>query len=122
MTQIRLTGRAQPTHIVMHPQDWEQIRLLATVDGVYIWGSPSESGPERMWGLPVVQSDADAAGTGYVGSFQPAWISLLERSGIDVQVGYVGTQFTEGKRTIRASMRTAFVVYRAPAFGTVTGI
>ncbi|MGQ3101025.1 MAG: phage major capsid protein [Sphingopyxis solisilvae] len=122
MTKIRLTGRAIPTHHVMHPTDWQGIRLLRTVDGVYIWGSPSEAGPERLWGLPVVQSDADAAGTGYTGSFQPAWVSLFERRGVDVQIGFVGTQFTEGKRTVRADTRAALVFFRPAAFCSVTGL
>lgn len=122
MTKIRTVGRAVPTHHVMHPEDWQEVRLLRTTDGVYIWGSPSEAGPDRMWGLSVVQQDADVAGTGYVGSFQPAWISLFERRGIDVQIGFVGTQFKEGKRTVRADTRVAFVVFRPPAFCQVTGI
>lgn len=122
MTLVRVTGRAMPTHHIIHPTDWEQIRLLRTADGIYIWGSPSESGPERMWGLPVIQSEVDSAGTGYVGSFQPAWISLFEKRGVDMQVGYTGTQFVEGKRTIRADMRLAFVVFRPAAFCEVTGI
>lgn len=122
MTKVRVTGRAMPTHLIIHPTDWEKVRLLRTADGVYIWGNPSEAGPERMWGLPVIQQDADAAGTGYVGSFLPAWISLFERRGVDVQVGYVGSQFTEGKRTVRADMRFAFAVFRPAAFATVTGL
>lgn len=122
MTKIRTIGRAIPTHHVMHPTDWQGIRLLRTVDGVYIWGSPSEAGLERLWGLPVVQSDADAAGTGYTGSFQPAWVSLFERRGVDVQVGFVGTQFTEGKRTVRADTRAALVFFRPAAFASVTGL
>ncbi|MBA5777468.1 phage major capsid protein [Stappia sp. F7233] len=122
MTKVRVTGRAIPTHHVMHPEDWQGVRLLRTVDGVYIWGSPSEAGPERLWGLPVVQQDADAKGTGYVGSFQPAWISLFERKGVDIQIGYVGTQFNEGKRTVRGDMRAAFVVFRPAAFCSVTGL
>jgi len=122
MTKIRVTGRAMPTHHLVHPDDWQEIRLLKTTDGAYLWGPPSEAGPERMWGLPVVQQDADAAGTGYVGSFQPAWISLFERAGVDVQVGFIGDQFVQGKRTIRADMRFAFVVFRPAAFCTVTGI
>ncbi|MDF1778746.1 MAG: phage major capsid protein [Rhizobiaceae bacterium] len=122
MTKIRVTGRAMPTHHVIHPTDWEGVRLLRTADGVYIWGNPSEAGPERLWGLPVVQCDADSAGTGYVGSFLPSWVSLYEKRGVDVQVGYVGTQFTEGKRTIRADMRVALVFFRPAAFASVTGL
>lgn len=122
MTKIRLTGRAIPTHHLIHPTDWQAIRLTRTADGIYILGNPADSGPERLWGLPVVQQDADAAGTGYVGSFQPAWISLFEARGIDVQIGYVGTQFTEGKRTVRADMRAALAVSRPAAFCSVTGL
>lgn len=122
MTKVRLVGRAMPTHHLMHPTDWEGVRLLRTADGVYIWGSPSEAGPERLWGLPVVQEDADAAGTGYVGSFQPAWVSAFERKGVDIQIGFVGTQFTEGKRTVRGDMRVALVFFRPAAFSEVTGL
>lgn len=122
MTKIRLNGRSIPTHHVMHPTNWEGIRLLRTVDGVYIWGSPSEAGPERLWGLPVVQCDADAAGTGYTGSFMPDAVSLHERRGIELEIGYVGTQFVEGKRTVRGDMRAALVFWRPPAFCSVTGL
>lgn len=117
---VRVTGRAMPTHALIHPTDWEKVRLLRTADGVYIWGNPSEAGPERIWGWPVVQEDIIAAGTGFVGSFQPQWVSLFERRGVDVQVGFVGTQFTEGKRTIRADMRMALVFFRPAAFSKVT--
>jgi HK97 family phage major capsid protein len=122
MTKVRVTGRAMPTHHVMHPTDWQGIRLLRTADGVYIWGSPSEAGPERLWGLPVVQNDARAAGSGMTGSFQPAWISAFERSGVDIQVGYVNAQFGEGKKTVRGDIRVALVVFRPAAFCDVTGL
>ena len=122
MTKIRFTGRAQPTNIVMHPNDWQDVRLLRTADGLYIWGNPSEVGPERMWGLPVVMNDALTEGTGLVGSFLPAWIMLFNRRGIDVQVGTINDQFIKGIRTIRADLRAALVVFRAAAFASVTGI
>lgn len=122
MTKVRLVGRAVPTHHLMHPTDWQGIRLMRTADGVYIWGSPSEAGPERLWGLPVIQQDAVAAGWGMTGSFQPAWISLFERKGVDIQIGFVGTQFAEGKRTVRGDMRAVLVVFRPAAFCEVTGL
>ena len=121
-TKVRVTGRSVPTHVVLHPNDWQGIRLLRTADGIYIWGSPSESGPERIWGWPVVQNESLTENTGLIGSFEPAWISLIERRGILVERGFTGTQFTEGKQTIRASMRAALVVFRPASFATITGI
>lgn len=122
MTLIRVTGRAVPTHALFHPNDWQQVRLLRTADGVYIWGNPSEAGPERIWGLPVVQNEALTENAGLVGSFEPAWISMFERKGVVIERGFTGTQFVEGKQTIRATMRAALVVFRPAAFATVTGI
>ena len=120
--QVRVTGRAMPTHVLIHPTNWESIRLLRTADGIYIWGNPSEAGPERIWGWPAVQQDIVAAGTAFIGSFQPQWVSLFERRGVDVQVGYSGTQFVEGKRTVRGDMRMALVFFRPAAFCKVTGL
>lgn len=122
MTKVRLTGRAMPTHHIMHPNDWQGIRLTRTSDGIYILGNPADAGPERLWGLSVVQNDAIAENTGLVGSFDPAWIMLFERRGIDIQVGYVGSQFGQGRRTIRADMRAALMIGRPAAFCSVTGI
>ena len=122
MTKLMVTGRVNATHQVMHPNDWQAIRLLRTADGIYIWGNPSEAGPERLWGLPVVKSDVMTENTGLSGSFEGAWIQLLERRGVLLEVGFTGSQFTQGKQTIRASMRVVLVTYRPVAFCTVTGI
>lgn len=121
MTKIRVTGRAMPSHVLFHPMDWQAIRTLASADGIYIWGSPSESGPERIWGLPVVQTDTLTENTALVGDF-PNFCQLFERQGLDVRLGFVNDDFTKGKQTIRVGMRVAFVVYRATAFSTITGI
>ncbi len=121
LTKIRVTGRAMPSHVLFHPNDWQAIRLLTTSDGIYIWGSPSESGPERIWGLPVVQTDALTENTALVGDF-PNFCQLFERQGIEVRMGFVNDDFTKGKQTIRAGMRLALVIYRAAAFSTIAGI
>ena len=121
MTLVRVTGRAFPNGYVTHPNDWQQIRLLRTSDGIYIWGSPSEAGPERIWGIQVVQSDAIAEGTGLVGDFAN-FCQMFERRGMEVAVGFVDDDFKDGRQTIRAGFRVAFVIYRAAAFATVTGI
>lgn len=121
MVKVRITGRAMPSGVVLHPTDWQNIRLLRTAEGVYIWGNPSEAGPERIWGLPVAQCDALSAGTGIVADFVN-FTELDFRHNVDVQVGYVNDDFSKGKKSIRADVRVAFVVYRPAAIATVTGL
>lgn len=121
MTKIRITGRAFPNAVVINPNDWQQIRLLRTSDGIYIWGHPSEAGVERIWGILVVQGDVIAEGTGLVGDFAN-FIQMHERRGMEVAVGFVDDDFKKGRQTIRAGFRVALTIYRAAAFATVTGI
>lgn len=122
LTKIRVTGRATPGSVIMHPTDWQGIRLLKDSTGQYIWGSPTEAGPERIWGLPVAQSDVIAQGTALAGDFA-THTELAMRRGIDVQISNShGTFFVEGKQAIRADVRCALVVYRPAALCTVTGL
>ena len=119
MTLVRVTGRASPSGIIINPNDFEDIRLMKTNDGAYVWGHPAEAGPERVWGLPIAQSDIIAAGTSIVGDFM--FSELTERRGIVVKVtDSHSTYFVEGKQAIRADMRVAFLIYRAAAFCSVT--
>jgi HK97 family phage major capsid protein len=122
MMKVRTAGRSIPTNQILHPTDWQNVRLLRTVDGVYIWGNPSEAGPERIWGLGVSLNDADVAGTAYTGCFQSDCVTGVERKGVDIQVGFVGNQFGEGKRTIRGDCRVALVWRRPAAFCQITGL
>ncbi len=122
MTLIRVGGRAIPGPVVMHPTNWQDIRLLRTADGIYIWGSPSEAGPERIWGNQVVLADGLTLGTAVLGDWAN-FSELDEKRGIEVKItDSHGTFFIEGKQAIRADMREAFVVYRPAAFATVTGL
>ena len=122
LTKVRVTGRANPDLIAMHSNDWQQIRLLRTADGIYIWGNPSESGPSSIWGLPVAMNEALTEGTALVGDFAN-YCGLHIKRNISVQVSNShSTYFVEGKQAIRADMRAAFAVYRPAAFATVTGI
>jgi HK97 family phage major capsid protein len=121
ITKVRAVGRAIPNAIVMHSSDWQDVRLARTADGEYIMGNPSTPGAASLFGLPVAISEAITENTGLVGDFNN-FCYISERRGVDVQVGYVGDQFKEGKRTIRADLRCALTVTRANAFCTVTGI
>lgn len=118
----RVNGRAMPNAVVFNPFNWQSVRLLRTTDGLYIWGNPSEAGPERIWGLQVTQGDVLTAGTALVGDFAN-FSELAVRRGIDVQVSNAHEQFfIHGKQAVRADMRVALVVYRPSAFVQVTGL
>lgn len=121
ITKVRVTGRAEPNVVIMHPNDWQDVTLLRTNDGQYIWGNPSGVVVTRIWGLPVVETDAQTENTGVVGDFAN-FAELVNRKGIDVQIGFVNDDFSKGKKTIRADFRIAIIWYRAAAFCTVTGI
>lgn len=122
MTKVMVTGQAQPDLVIFHPNDWQQVRLLRTSDGIYIWGNPSESGPERIWGLPVVKAQAIAEGNALVGDFAN-FVELAEKRGIEVQVSNSHDDyFVKGKQAIRADMRVALPIYRPAAFCEVTGL
>lgn len=116
------SGFAEPTAVVMHPNDWTDVKLLRTTDGIYIWGNPSDEGPDRIWGLPVRQTTALTEGTGLVGAFRPH-SEVLRREGIQITLSTEhSTYFVENKVAILAESRLALAVYRPAAFCTVTGI
>lgn len=122
LTKVRVTGRAFPDAVVLHPNDWQGVRLLTTTDGVYIWGSPAQAGPEMIWGVRVIQNDAITENTGLVGDFGNFSLAGLRR-GIEVQVTNAhSTYFVEGKQAVRADFRAVLVWTRPAAFCTVTGI
>ena len=122
MTKVRVTGRANPSSVIIHPNDWETIILLTTADGVFIWGHPSAAGPERIWGLPIVQTDAETENTTLVGDFL-VHSELVTRRGIIVKISDShSTYFVEGKQAIRADVRVAIIIYRPKAYCTVTGM
>lgn len=122
MTKVRTVGQAIPNAAVFNPNDWQAVRLLRTADGIYIWGSPSEAGPERIWGLRVVQAQSLTENTGVVGDFAN-FSELAVRRGIDVQVSNSHADFfVNGKQAVRADVRAALIFYRPTAFCTVTGI
>jgi HK97 family phage major capsid protein len=126
MTKIRGvtagTGFGEPSAMLIHPNDWQDIRLLRTADGIYIFGNPTESGPERMWGVPVVVTSAETEKTIVVGDFAN-YAALYIKRGLMVETsdshGYL---FTSGVLAIKATMRCAAVYFRGTAFCKVTGV
>lgn len=125
-TQVRVTGKARPNAVVLHPNDWQAVRLarenVATGTlGGYLFGPPSQSGATTMWGLPVIESEGIPENTGLVGDFSMG-ATLFDREQSAIRVGFIDDQFVRNMQTILAELRAAFVVWRPTAFAKVTGI
>lgn len=122
MTKVRVTGDAEPTAVVMHPNDWQDVRLLRTADGIYIWGSPADAGPDRIWGLPVRVTTGITENTGLVGAFRP-YAVIYRREGLRVVASTEHASFfIENRVALLAETRVALRVSRPAAFCSITGI
>jgi len=122
MVLIQTTAFVDPDGIVMHPADWQDIRLTRTSTGEYIYGNPWEETIPRLFGLPVVITTHQTQNTAVVGAWQ-MHSELSMRRGIEVQISNShSTFFVEGKQMLRADLRCALIFDRATAFCTVTGV
>jgi HK97 family phage major capsid protein len=121
-TTIRTDGFAEPSVAFLRPTSWQDVALLKTADGIYIYSNPASGVPSVLWGVPVVQTMASPANTLVTGDYANYAFFGVKR-GIDVQVtNSHSTDFINGKQAIRMDMRGVMVHVRPKAFGTVTGL
>lgn len=129
MTKIRVNGQFEPSGVVVHPNDWEAVRLAKDGQNQYYGGGPfvgpyGNGGIARdfIWGLPVVVTTAITEGTGLVGAFRLG-AQIWQREGINVEATNTNEDdFVYNRMTIRVEERLALTVYRPLAFCTITGI
>lgn len=113
--KVQIGGRAAPTAYAMNPIDWENIELQRDANGVFYAGGPFNVATPRLWGLPVVTSEAIPAGTAWVGAWNYAVLYDREQAGIQVTDAHADF-FIRNLVAILAEMRAAFAVLRPPAF------
>jgi HK97 family phage major capsid protein len=114
-TKVRIGGRATPTAFLMHPNDWEAMDLLQDAENRYYFGGPMVLGTPRLWGLPVVESEAVTEGTALVGDFRMA--ALWRRMAAQILVSDSHSDFfVRNLIAILAEERAAFGVIRPSAF------
>lgn len=113
--QVRIAEYAA-SGIVLNPNDWADIETLKDNNGRYIFGNPGQNLQPRMWGLPVVDTNAMPAGHFMVGAFNLA-AQVFDREDANVQVSTEdGDNFTKNMVTIRAEERLALAVFRPQSF------
>ena len=122
-TKIQVNAMYDPDAVVMHPNDWQDILLTRTTDGIYILGSPADpQATRRLWGLEVRATTAQTQNTAIVGAFRTAsQIFQREIARIVVSTEHAD-YFIKNRVAVLAEERLALAVYSGAAFCTVTGI
>jgi HK97 family phage major capsid protein len=130
ITKIRVASFLEPTGIVMHPNDWQDIRLTKDSNNQYYGGGPFTGAygngggmaPDMLWGKPVVVTQAMTENTALVGAFATA-AQVFNRSGLTVEATNSNEDdFKKNLVAIRVERRLALACYRPAAFSTVTGL
>jgi len=116
---VKTTGKARASAVVVNPIDAEAMDVtLVNAEANHFISSPRDSVPPRVWGLPLLESEAIAENTALVGDFTKA--ILFDRMAASLKIGVVGDQFTRNLVTLLVELRAAFVVSRPAAFATAT--
>jgi HK97 family phage major capsid protein len=128
ITALRSTSFVEPDAIVIHPTDWQTIRLGKDSQNQYYgggpftgaYGNPGPANVSELWGCKVVVTTAIAQGTVLVGGFQEC-AQVFRRQGITLEMTNSNVDdFVNNLITLRAEERLALAVYRPAGFGKVT--
>jgi len=111
----------EPTGVVMHPNDWEDIELSKDDNGQYLVAvSVALGGQPRLWRIPVVDTPAIAEGTALVGAFGTA-AQIYDRETANIRISEQHADFfVRNAIVILAEQRLALAVKRPEAFVEVT--
>jgi HK97 family phage major capsid protein len=115
MLQAALAELPATAH-VLNPIDWANIESTKDTQGRYIIGDPSGTIEARLWGLPVVSTQAMAAGNFLTGAFAMG-AQIFDREDARVEISTEDSDnFRKNLVTILAEERLALAVYRPAAF------
>lgn len=108
-----------PDGFVLNPADWERVELVADTAGQFVAGAPAnQAGPpidpvaRRLWGIPVLVSNAVTAGVGVLADFAGStrlWIR--EEARIDWSEN-VASDYISNLLRFRCEMRAGFGLLR----------
>lgn len=112
--KVRTVGRRIPTAYIMNPEDWETIELKVDNESRFFGDGPFGLTSPRLWGLPVIESEAVPVGTGLVGDFRTCVLWDREDSAISVSDSH-SDFFIRNLVAILAEMRAAFGVLKPNA-------
>lgn len=118
---LALLAYYEPTGVVLHDGDWEDIELLKATDGQYLMAvSIAMGGEQRVWRAPVVTTPAMDEGFALVGAFGIG-AQLYDREEGNIRIAEQhSTFFVENAIVVLAEERLALATKRPEAFVEVT--
>lgn len=111
----------EPTGILVHPSDWEEMELTKNTQGSYLVAVSVVNGADaRVWRLPVIDTPACPEGTAVVGAFGTA-CQIYDREQATVRVAEQHSDFfTRNAVVVLAEERLAFAIKRPESLVEVT--
>lgn len=111
----------EPTGVVLHPNDYEDIELTKNDQGSYLFAVSIQAGGEaRLWRMPVVDTPAMTEGKALVGAFGTG-AQLYDRESANIRIAEQHADFfVRNAVVILAEQRLAMAVKRPEAFVEVT--
>lgn len=111
----------EPTGVVLHPNDWEDIELSKDDNGQYLVAvSVALGGEPRLWRIPVVDTPAMTEGKALVGAFGTG-AQLYDREQASIRISEQHADFfVRNAIVVLAEQRLALAVKRPEAFVEVT--
>lgn len=107
----------EPSGVVLHPNDWEDIELTKDSQGQYLVAvSVALGGEPKVWRLPVVETPAIPEGTALVGAFGTG-AQLYDREQASIRISEQHSDFfVRNAIVVLAEQRLALAVKRPESF------
>ena len=119
--QIRLANHNGALTIMMHPSDVAALKLvkLSVSDKRYVERLMMVGSQMSLDGIPIIENTNITAGDFLIGDFAKG--TIVEKSGIEIEIGLDGNDFTKNMRTILAEWRGQLFVQNNDTTAFVKG-
>jgi len=121
-TKLATIGRVRPTAILANPtnvEEWDLAEVNSEANRfVAAPNAPFSGGTQRIWGVPVIESEFVTEGHALIGDFRFA--VLFDREDVSISVGTINDDFVRNIVRVLAEGRWGFGVIRPDAFVDVS--
>lgn len=111
----------EPTGVVVHPNDWEDIELTKNDQGSYLMAVSMQVGAEaRIWRMPIIDTPAIDEGTALVGAFGTG-AQIYDREQASIRISEQHADFfVRNAIVVLAEERLALATKRPESFVAIS--